>query len=126
VSATLASEVFSTGSLASGASTKAWIAGAGPVPHVASNETKSEPAIEVSLGTSKLPTLTDLQRDLGFLPLYSTRDVSRAFADMERTRRIAKTRQARAAEARASTAMVLEAPPVLRLRRTRMTQAITP
>jgi curved DNA-binding protein CbpA len=124
--ATLASEVFSTGSLASGASTKAWIAGAGPVPHVASNETKSEPAIEVSLGTSKLPTLTDLQRDLGFLPLYSTRDVSRAFADMERTRRIAKTRQARAAEARASTAMVLEAPPVLRLRRTRMTQAITP
>jgi curved DNA-binding protein CbpA len=124
--ATLASEVFSTGSLASGASTKAWIAGAGPVPHVAGNEAKSEPAIEVSLGTSKPPTLTDLQRDLGFLPLYSTRDVSRAFADMERTRRIAKTRQARAAEARASTAMVLEAPPVLRLRRTRMTQAITP
>jgi hypothetical protein len=125
-SATLASEVFSTGSLGSGAGTKAWIAGAGPVPHVAGNEAKSEPAIEVSLGTSKPPTLTDLQRDLGFLPLYSTRDVSRAFADMERTRRIAKTRQARAAEARASTAMVLEAPPVLRLRRTRMTQAITP
>jgi DnaJ-like protein len=127
VSATPASEVFSTGSLASGASTRAWIAGAGPVPHVASNEVKSEPAIEVSRGTSKPPTLTDLQRDLGFLPLYSTRDVSRAFADMERTRRIAKTKQARAAEAqRTSTATILDAPPVLRLRRTRMTQAITP
>ena len=55
--------------------------------------------IPVSLGASKPPTLADLQRDLGFLPLYSTRDVSRAFADMERTRRLAKTRQARAAAA---------------------------
>jgi hypothetical protein len=125
-SATLASEVFSTGSLASGAGPKAWIAGAGPVPHVAGNEAKSEPAIQVSLGTSKPPTLTDLQRDLGFLPLYSTRDVGRAFANMERTRRIARTKQARAAEAHASTAVILQAPPVLRLRRTRMTQAITP
>ena len=106
-SATLASEVFSTGSLASGAGTKAWIAGAGPVPLFVGIEAKSEPAaIEVSLGASKPPTLPDLQRDLGFLPLYSTRDVSRAFADMERTRRIAKTRQARAAEAqRTSTAI---------------------
>ena len=123
---TLASEVFSTGSLASGAGTKAWIAGAGPVPHVAGHEAKSDPAVEISLGTSKPPTLPDLQRELGFLPLYSTRDVGRAFAGMERNRRATRTKLARAAEARASTAMVLEAPPVLRLRRTRMTQAITP
>ena len=119
---TLASEVFSTASLASRANTRAWIAGAGPV---AGNDVKPEPSIVVSLSAGKPPTLADLQRDIGFLPLYSARDVGRAFAGMERTRRLAKTRQARATETHSvSTATILDAPPVLR--QTRMTQAITP
>jgi hypothetical protein len=121
----LASDVFSTGALAMRAP---WSAGAGPVPHVAGDEVNAsrEPGILVSLSASKPPTIADLQRDLGFLPLYSARDVGRAFADMERTRKLAKTRWARAAEARrTSTATILDAPPVL-FGRTRMTQAITP
>ena len=55
-----------------------------PFPMLQAMRPNPSPAIEVSLGASKPPTLADLQRDLGFLPLYSTRDVSRAFADMER------------------------------------------
>jgi len=125
----LADEIFAPATFASRATARgAWIAGAGPVPHVADSDVASsrEPGILVSLSGNKLPTLVELQRELGFLPLYSPRDVGRAFADMERTRRVAKTRQARVAEPRrTSTATILEAPPVL-LRHTRMTQAVTP
>ena len=127
-STALANEIFATGAVAPRANARApWFAGAGPIPHVARNNVNSsrEPGILVSLSGSKPPTLVDLQRDLGFLPLYSARDVGRAFANMERTRRLAKTKQARAAAARrTSTATILDAPPVIR--RTRMTQAITP
>jgi hypothetical protein len=127
-STALANEIFATGAVAPRANARApWFAGAGPVPHVADNDVTSsrEPGILISLSGTKPPTLVELQREMGFLPLYSARDVGRAFADMERTRRLAKTRQARAAAAhRTSTATILEEPPVIR--RTRMTQAITP
>jgi len=117
-------EEFSTGALAANMRGP-WSTGAGPVPHVADGDA-SEPGIAVSLSGSPPAATADLPRDLGFLPLYSARDVGRAFADMDRTRKLARTRWARAAEARrASSATILEAPPVL-FRRTRMTQAITP
>jgi hypothetical protein len=123
----LANEIFATGALAPRANARAtWIAGVGPVPHVADNNVTSsrEPGILVSLSGTKPPTLVELQREMGFLPLYSARDVGRAFADMERTRRLVKTRQARAAARSTSTATILDEPPVIR--RTRVTQAITP
>lgn len=127
-STALANEIFATGAIAPRATARAlWIAGVGPVPHVADNDDTSSrgPGILISLSGTKLPTLVELQRELGFLPLYSARDVGRAFADMERTRRLAKTRQTRAAAAhRTSTATILDEPPVIRQRR--MTQAVTP
>ena len=125
-STALANEIFATGAVAPRANARApWIAGAGPVPHVANDvDSSREPGILVSLSGHKPPTLVELQREMGFLPLYSARDVGRAFADMERTRRLAKTRQARAAPRSTSTATILDEPPVIR--RTRMTQAITP
>lgn len=124
----LANELFATGAIAARANARGpWIAGAGPVPHVADNGDNSNraPGILISLSGSKPPTLVDLQRNLGFLPLYSVRDVGRAFADMERTRRLAKTRQARAAVAhRTSRITILDKPPVIW--RTQMTHAVTP
>jgi DnaJ-like protein len=124
----LADEVFrTTGTIASRANARShWMAGVGPVSLVAGDDIVSSraPGFLASLGASKQPTLTDLQRDLGFLPLYSAHDVGRAFAGMERTRLRAKARQARMASHRPSTARVLNTPPVIRP--TRMTQATTP
>ncbi|MBR1120258.1 DnaJ domain-containing protein [Bradyrhizobium lablabi] len=121
----LADEIFKTSAIAPKANARSyWMAG--PVPLVAGDDIASSraPGFLASLGASKRPALTDLQRDLGFLPLYSAHDVGRAFAGMERTRLRAKARQARIASHRPSTARVLDAPPVLRP--TRMTQATTP
>jgi curved DNA-binding protein CbpA len=128
----LAEEVFRTASIASKANAKTpWTAGAGasPLPRIAGDNAASgrEPGLLASLGASRRSALADLPRDLGFLPLYSARDVSRAFAGMERTRLRARARQARIAAAQAqahSTARILEAPPVIR--RARLTEATTP
>lgn len=126
----LAEEVFRTASNASKASAKTpWTAGASPLPRIAGDDAASgrEPGLLASLGASRRSALADLPRDLGFLPLYSARDVSRAFAGMERTRLRARARQARIAAAQAqahSTARILEAPPVIR--RARLTEATTP
>lgn len=126
----LAEEVFRTASIASKANAKTpWTAGASPLPRIAGDDAASgrEPGLLASLGASRRSALADLPRDLGFLPLYSARDVSRAFAGMERTRLRARARQARIAAAQAqahSTARILEAPPVIR--RARLTEATTP
>jgi hypothetical protein len=126
----LANEVFRTASIASKANAKApRMAGASPLPRAADDDATAgrEPGLLASLGASRHATLADLPRDLGFLPLYSARDVSRAFAGMERTRLRARARQARIAAAQAqaqSTARILEAPPVIR--RARLTEATTP
>ena len=126
----LADEVFSTGAIAPRANAVGpWPAGTGAISRAAGGDVASrrDPGFLASLDASKRSTPADLQRDLGFLPLYSARDVGRAFASMERTRLRAKARQARVASHRPSTARILDAPPVIRLiRTTRMTQAVTP
>jgi DnaJ domain len=135
-STALADEVFTTGVVAPIANARGpWIAGAGPVPHVAISGVKSyrEPNVFASRGGRKYATPAGLdlaiQRDLGFaaaylngkLPLYSARDVSRAFADMEDMRRVAKAKQAKAAR-RSAPLEILYVP----VRRANVVAAVTP
>jgi hypothetical protein len=135
-STSLADEVFTTSAVAPIANARGpWIAGAGPVPHVTISGVKSyrEPNVFASRGGRKSATPAGLdlaiQRDLGFaaaylngkLPLYSTRDVSRAFADMEDMRRVAKAKQAKAAR-RSAPLEILYVP----VRRANMVAAVTP
>jgi hypothetical protein len=132
----LADEVFTTGAIAPKANVWGpWLSGAGPVPHMALGDAKSdpEPGIFISRSGSKYPSLGSrdhaIERDLGFaaayltgkIPLYSPRAVGRAFTDMEHTRRLAKARQAKAA--RKTAAVEVHEVPV---RPTRMTAAVTP
>jgi hypothetical protein len=139
----LADEVFTTGAIAPQARGP-WIAGAGPVPHVAISGVKPdrEPAVFISRGSSKYPAIAGIdlaiQRDLGFaaaylngkLPLYSTRDVGRVFSDMEYARRQTRAKQARAAARKMSSVELVRAPMNLQapapIRRANVVAAVTP
>jgi hypothetical protein len=137
----LADEVFTTGAIAPQASARGpWIAGAGPVPHVAISGAKPdrEPAVFISRGGTGIDLA--IQRDLGFaaaylngkLPLYATRDVGRALADMEYARRQTRAKQARAAGRKMSSVelarapMSLHAPAPIPIRRANVVAAVTP
>jgi hypothetical protein len=137
-STALADEVFTTSAVAPIENTRGpWIAGAGPVPHVAISGVKPnrEPNVFASRSGRKPSTSAGLdlaiQRDLGFaaaylngkLPLYSTRDVGRAFADMEYARRGAKAKQAKTTAARRNAPLEILYVPV---RRVNMIAAVTP
>ena len=137
-STALADEVFTTGAVAPIANTRGpWSAGAGPVPHVAISGVKSvrEPNVFASRSGRKYATTAGLdlaiQRDLGFaaaylngkLPLYTPRDVGRAFADMEYARRVAKAKQPKTAASRRNAPLEILYVPV---RRANMIAAVTP
>jgi hypothetical protein len=137
-STALADEVFTTSAVAPIANARGpWSAGAGPVPHVAISGVKPvrEPNVFASRSGRKYATAAGLdlaiQRDLGFaaaylngkLPLYTPRDVGRAFADMEYARRVAKTKQAKTTASRRSAPLEILHVPV---RRANMIAAVTP
>jgi curved DNA-binding protein CbpA len=105
----IADEVFATGAMPAVKARGPWLASADPVPH-----------FKVARQTYSGPALAYL---IGGLPLYSSRDVGRAFTDMEHARRLAKIRQARISPPRRVPVLVQDYAPV---RRERMVAAITP
>jgi hypothetical protein len=104
----IADEVFTTGTTPAVKARGPWVASADPVPHFDLTRSYSGPALAYLIGG---------------LPIYSVRDVGRAFADMEHARRVAKTRQARISPPRRVPVLVQDYAPV---RRERMVAAITP